>query len=92
MKYQVINNEARNRFEVELNGEYAFIDYKMQAEDVIALNHTEVPESMEGQGIASVLAEHVFEYIKANHMKVKPYCSFIKVYLQRHPEYNELLA
>lgn len=43
----VVNNKGKRRFEVSLNGEFAFIDYRYYKKD-IAFMHTTVPESLRG--------------------------------------------
>jgi predicted GNAT family acetyltransferase len=53
--------------------------------------HTEVPVSMRGKGIASVLAEYAFQFAKENNRKVMVYCPFVAAYLKRHPELKEQL-
>ncbi len=56
------------------------------------LLHTEVPKEFEGQGIAGNLVKQMFEQIKQQTIKAVARCSYIRIYLKRHPEYNELLA
>jgi predicted GNAT family acetyltransferase len=53
--------------------------------------HTEVPESMEGRGVASALAKFAFEYAKEHGNAVKIYCPFVGTYLERHPEFRSLV-
>jgi len=43
----VVNNEDKRRFEVSLNGEFAFIDYRYYLKDV-AFTHITIPESLRG--------------------------------------------
>src|SRR3979409_1644553 len=53
---QVINNnEAANRFEMQIAGQTAFLTYKRSGDSITFL-HTEVPESIREQGIGSELA------------------------------------
>jgi len=35
--------------------------------------------------------KHVLEYAKSINLKVHPLCSFAKHYIDKHPEYRELL-
>jgi predicted GNAT family acetyltransferase len=55
-------------------------------------DHTEVPPALRGQGVAGQLAQAAFEHARAHGWKVQPACSYIDVYLKRHPEYRDLLA
>jgi predicted GNAT family acetyltransferase len=94
MKYQdipLINNEAIHNFELIVDGNRAFIDYKLKS-DKIYLIHTEVPVEMEGNGVAAALVEKAFNYIEEHHLKIVPLCAYIIAYLKRHPEWKRLLA
>jgi predicted GNAT family acetyltransferase len=88
---QLINNEAIHNFEIFVDGYRAFIDYKQHG-DKFFLIHTEVPQELEGRGVAAALVEKVFKYLETNNFKMVPYCEYIKVYLKRHPEWERLLA
>jgi predicted GNAT family acetyltransferase len=84
------NNEADHKFEMFVDGQRAFIDYQLR-HDKVFLIHTEVPVELEGKGVASALVEKTFEYLEAHHLKIVPYCAYIKVFLKRHPEWDRLL-
>lgn len=86
----IINNEDSQRFEVELKGEIAFVQYRHYKGD-IAFMHTAVPQALEGQGIASQLAVHALEYARSHKLPVMVYCPFIAGYIKKHPEYKVLL-
>ena len=90
MSYQVINNEKEQQFEIELDGEKAFLVYRFYKKD-IALMHTTVPTSMEGKGIASTLAIAAFDYAKAHGKPVMVYCPFVSKFLTKHTEYKQQL-
>jgi predicted GNAT family acetyltransferase len=94
MKYQdipLINNEALHNFELIIDGKRSFIDYKQKG-DKIYLIHTEVPEELEGMGVAAAIVEKAFNYIEINHLTMVPLCVYIMAFLKRHPEWNRLLA
>lgn len=56
------------------------------------MQHTIVPEEMEGKGIGSALVKHALEYARHEHLYVKPTCPFIRAYIDRHPEYKDLVV
>lgn len=85
------DNKNLSRFELQVQGKTAFVTYIPEGH-LVSLNHTEVPEEMEGQGVAEALVERTFRYIEENQLKVVPLCSYIQVFLKRHPEWNRLLA
>lgn len=58
----------------------------------IFLTHTEVPKSLEGKGIGSVIVKLAYENIKARELKLVPLCPFVAAYVKRHPEWKKILA
>lgn len=91
IEYNVINNEKLGQFEIHEGDSIAFMEYRFHNKK-IALMHTEVPESLEGKGLAPALAEYAFKYAKDNNFPVMVYCPYVNVYLKRHPELREQLA
>ena len=81
----VVNNEAKNRFETDLDGHTAFLNYKQRGGSLI-LVHTEVPAEVGGRGAGAALVRTALEYARANALKVVPLCPFVKSYMERHPE------
>ncbi len=88
---RVIDNKELNRFEVEVDGQKALIEYTVKP-GVLSLNHTEVPKELAGQGIASEMTEKVLLQIELRGLKVKPVCPFIKKYIDKHPEWKSIVA
>ena len=88
---ELINNEAIHNFELFVNGYRAFIDYKTK-DNKIYLIHTEVPAELKGVGVAEALVDKTFNYIEQHQLKMVPLCSYIQIFLKRHPEWNRLVA
>lgn len=80
----------KQRFEIHQSGQVAVLEYNLQA-GVIAFTHTGVPPALEGQGIGSQLARAGLEFAREQQLKVRPFCWFIAGYIERHPEYQDLL-
>jgi len=88
----VRNNTADHQFELMIEGELSMLGYVMADENTtIIFSHTEVPEKLEGQGIASRLAKVALEFAKSKELAVIPLCPFVKSYIRRHPEYQTLV-
>ena len=93
MKYEeleMINNQEANNFELWVEGQRAFIDYKKRGSSVYLL-HTEVPAELEGKGVAAALVEKVLLYLEVNQLRLVPLCSYVQTFLKRHPEWNRLV-
>ena len=58
---------------------------------LVVLIHTEVAEAVEGQGLGSLLVRSALDDIRARGLRVAPVCPFVLSYLERHPEYAELV-
>ena len=85
-------NETKNRFELEVDGHIAFIEYILNKEYIIFLTHTEVPPALEGKGVGKRIVETTFQYIKERNYTLAPLCPFVAKYLRIHPEWQSLLA
>lgn len=86
----VNNNADQERFIVRSDGNTAFLKYQLRG-DTIMFIHTEVPSELEGQGIGSALAKTGLEYARVHHLKVVPLCPFVRSYIKRHTEYQDLV-
>ncbi len=83
-------NEAGNRFEMNVDGNIAIIEYK-QLPGKIALLHTEVPAELEGKGAATAIIEKTLTYIEKNNLKLIPLCPLVVAYIKRHPEWKRIV-
>lgn len=78
-------------FEATVQGQRCVLDYRITG-SVVHLTHTYVPPSLEGQGIAAQLVEAGLQWVQAQGMKVTPACSYARLYIQRHAQWQALLA
>lgn len=88
---EVIHNEAEQRFEFAEGSGTAVAAYRIEG-DTISFTHTVVPEEMEGQGIGSRLVRTALDESRRRGLKVVPVCYFVRGYIERHPEFGDLLA
>jgi predicted GNAT family acetyltransferase len=87
----VRDNKAQSRFELDVEGGVAFANYRMTPAAVI-ITHTETPRALRGHGIASELIEGALALIRADGRKVIAGCGFVVDYLNKHPEYGEMVG
>lgn len=85
----VQHNDAQNRFELEVDGRLAHVDYRREG-DVMIFHHTYVPESVRGQGYAGKVVSTALNFARQNNLSVVPRCSYVARYMDRHPEYSHL--
>ncbi len=78
------------RFEIERDGLIAYLEYTLSG-DVLGLIHSEVPEALRGQGLASELARTALDWARENHKKVDVICPSVAAYLKANPKYSDLV-
>lgn len=87
----VTDAAERERYEAHVEGALAGILQYRRRPALIALVHTEVLPAFEGQGIGGALARFALDDARAGGIAVLPFCPFVNAYIQRHPEYAELV-
>jgi uncharacterized protein len=83
-------NEAKQRYEVEVDGQLAVLTYRREGNTMVYL-HTAVPSALSGRGIADQLARTALEEARDHQYAVVPQCPFVAAYIRRHPAYMDLV-
>lgn len=93
METTVSRNEDRNRFEIRTDdGRLAgFAEYDARP-GVIEFTHTVVRDEFEGMGVGSNLVRAALDEARADSLKVIATCPFVKEWIGKHPDYEDLLA
>ena len=90
---QVTNNIERSRFEIRTeDGRLAGFAEYVGRDGIREFVHTVVRDEFEGQGIGGKLARAVLDQTRADGLKVIATCPFIKGWIGKHPDYEDLLA
>lgn len=87
----VIHNEAEHRFEARLLGELAVCDYERESNRLV-FTHTFVPPGLRGRGIAETLVRAALDYARAQKLQIVPACSYVAAFVERHREFQALIA
>jgi predicted GNAT family acetyltransferase len=61
-------------------------------EKIIVVTHTQVTPAYEGKGVGGLLARYAMDDARAKHRTVVPICPFLAGWLEKHPEYSDLVA
>lgn len=88
---RVVDNPAAGRFDITVAGEPAGHAAYQRDGDTIEFTHTEIDPKFEGRGLGSRLVREALEAARASGLAVLPYCPFVRGYIQRHPEYVDLV-
>lgn len=61
------------------------------SDQLIIADHTHVPDSMRGRGVAAALAEHLVSEARLKGQRVVPLCPFVRSQSLRHPEWGDVI-
>ena len=86
----VNNNKAHHRYELEVESYLATEHYKLDG-NVITFEHTDVPKELGGKGVGSKLVQGALDQVRAAGLQVIPECPFVKAWIEKHPEYADLV-
>jgi uncharacterized protein len=87
----VTDNPARQRFELEVDGQIVFADYRRRG-NVLIVPHVEAPVSLRGTGASGRLMEGMLTLLRERGETIVPTCSYAAAWIRRHPEHHDLLA
>ena len=79
----VTHNTGGSQFEIQTGAGIALLRYRTEG-TALDLVHTKVPQSLEGDGYGAALVRDSLEVI--------PTCPFVRAYMLRHHEYDDLRA
>lgn len=91
MSRTIKQNIAQSRFEWTEAGVLCVLDYQLQ-NSVLTVLHTGVPDAVGGRGIAADLTRYALDTARKQGLKVRPLCSYTAAYINRYPDYKDLLA
>jgi uncharacterized protein len=100
----VLDNKERKRYEARIGGALAGILAYTVQDGVAVMPHTVVEPQFEGRGIGGKLAKAALDDVRERGLKVAlddvrerglkvaPRCWFVAAYIEKHPEYTDLVV
>jgi hypothetical protein len=88
----VADNPDAGRYELRLGDRLIGVAAYRRRPGRVAITHTEVKEACSGRGFGSMLARAALDDARARGERVVPLCPFIADYIERHPQYADLVA
>ena len=89
---RVVDDPGERRYEPYLGDELAgWVTYRFIAGRIVFV-HTEVPAAYAGRGVAARLAAGALDDARSRGLRVRALCPYVAAYIERHPEYRDLLA
>jgi predicted GNAT family acetyltransferase len=89
---EVTDNEAESRYEAWVGGERAGLLTYRRGPSRVSLVHTEVDDRFAGRGIGTRIAVFALDAARDAGLPVLPICPLVAAYIDRHPEYQGLVA
>jgi uncharacterized protein len=92
MELTVRDNPEANRYEIT-DGDRVLghADYERHG-DTVVFTHTEVDQDSGEPGLGSTLARAALDDVRSKGLTVVPQCSFVRGWIERHPEYADLVG
>jgi predicted GNAT family acetyltransferase len=79
----VRDNTHASRFEIDVDGEIAYLEYERRP-GAVALIHTVVPPALQGRGLANELAKGALDAVRAEGSRVIAICPVVRAYMRKH--------
>jgi hypothetical protein len=88
---EVVDNPDSSQFEIRVDGERAGLAaYRLHPDRIVFL-HTEIDDSHEGRGLGGVLVRAALDSARERGLRVVPSCPFVRGWIERHPDYADLV-
>jgi uncharacterized protein len=89
---EVIDVPEESRYEIRVDGRrVGLLDYSV-SEGTVTMPHTEIDPAYGGRGLGGELVAGALDDIRSRDLAVLPRCSFVRHYIEQHPEYADLVA
>ncbi|MEM6706381.1 MAG: GNAT family N-acetyltransferase [Acidobacteriota bacterium] len=75
-----------------LEGAEGEITYRHISAGILSADHTGVPDSMAGRGVAKELLAFMLEDARQNRFRIVPLCPFVRSQYAKHPEWADLFT
>jgi uncharacterized protein len=91
MSPEVLDDPERSWYEARIDGHRAGVAAYRLDGGVIIFTHTVVEDAYDGRGVGGALARTALDDARARGLGVVPQCPFIAGWIERHPDYADLV-
>lgn len=88
MKVEVKNNMA---FIKENDKIITYITFPYKEKNVVDINRVFTSTEKRGKGLAKIVMDGLYTYLKENNIKAIPTCPYAKVYFERYQDKQDVL-
>ncbi|MDO5617431.1 GNAT family N-acetyltransferase [Kocuria sp.] len=90
---KLVDNQEKSRVELWNGATFiGFVAVERLADGTVDLQHTIIDERFSRQGYARTLITLVLDTCRASGVLIHPTCTYVQDYLQRFPQYQDLVA
>ncbi|MEQ3649801.1 GNAT family N-acetyltransferase [Hyphomonas sp.] len=86
------DGETGGRYVARVNGHEAEMTYSKAGTERIIIDHTGVPKELGGLGVGVALVKRAVEDARRDGIKIIPLCPFAKAQIEKHTEWQDVLA
>lgn len=90
MNIEVKHDKQTKRFYIATK-EKCELKYRIIDKNTLEYYSTFVPEELRNKGLAGKIAREALEYAKSNRLQIVPTCSFVRSYIEQHPQYKNFV-
>lgn len=88
---EVQHKPDEGRFVLTVRDQEAELLYNRIDHTILEYSHTFVPPELRGSGAGGKIVRAALDYAREEGYSVRPTCSFVAAFIERHPEYKEIL-
>lgn len=82
---------TKGAYRLSIDGHRAEMTYSRAGDDLLIIDHTEVPEALRGRKVGERLVRQAIEDARRDGVDIIPLCPFAKAMIERHPEWQDVL-
>jgi len=87
---EVLNDKKGSRFVMNVDGHEVYVLYA-EDKDIIDLYSTYTPPQLRGKGLAALVVKTALEYAKEKNLKIIAGCWYVRKFIDKNQEYQNLL-
>ena len=87
----VRHDDDQQRYVLEIDGQPLGVAQYQEDGDRQIFTHTEVDDSLAGQGMGSTLVRESLDDARRRGKRIVPVCEFVAAYVKKHPEWNDIV-
>ncbi|OCH27553.1 acetyltransferase [Aliivibrio fischeri] len=89
----VITHDPDNKcYLIALEGDAAAKVYYEKKGNILDVISTRIPDELQGKGYGKVMMESFLHEMRASNLLIVPVCSYVVHYMNKNPQWQDLLA